>query len=82
MGSSGFTVMVKLLLLFEDVDSDEDEIVECVELFCVVIGLEVSLLLDDDTPSSTPLLLVEWKTRLPTVFIAIDHEVIFMMYSL
>ena len=81
--------MVKLLLLLvlvleeEEKDDSEEEIhAESVELLLLgvdndVLDLKVllSLLLvnddDGDAPSSQPL--VEWKTWLPTVFIAIDH---------
>ena len=66
-----------------DVNSEEEIQAECVELLLLgvdndVLDLKVllSLLLvdddDDDSPSS-PQPLEEWKTWLPTVFIAIDH---------
>ena len=77
-------VLVLLLLEEEKEDDSEEEIqAECVELLLLgvdndVLDLKVllSLLLvnddDGDAPSS-PQPLVEWKTWLPTVFIAIDH---------
>ena len=89
-------LLLVLLLLLEEEDDDVEEeiqvVVECVELLLLgvdndVLDLKVllSLLLvndddDGDAPSS-PQPLVEWKTWLPTVFIAIDHIMMLSLFN-